>query len=264
LGTTYFLLRNQRYLPAMPALGTRFSGNGDVLAFVRGARRRVNGQVRPRLLDPSGGPVITTALRYTDGAGGFYIEDGGYPEFANWAVWSLPTLNRLRLVSGFVWDLVMRHLTNNPRSNIGREIDSLLGHHGTDYSMPLLGMGRDTPDGKMMLRGKYLDIHWNSSTSRDYLDALDVRLNELCEALGGELGGNPLKMFGRSVTVHPLGGCPMGSSRESGVVDEYGEVWGVPGLFIADGSVLPGPAGANPSLTIAALADRFADRFADG
>jgi len=32
-----------------------------------------------------------------------------------------------------------------------------------------------------------------------------------------------------------------------------------PRLHVADGSVMPGPVGANPSMTIAAVADRFAD-----
>ena len=41
------------------------------------------------------------------------------------------------------------------------------------------------------------------------------------------------------------------------MVDDHGEAFGHPGLFVADGSVLPGPVGPNPSLTIAALADRF-------
>jgi cholesterol oxidase len=62
------------------------------------------------------------------------------------------------------------------------------------------------------------------------------------------------------ITVHPLGGVPMGSTSEEGVVDEWGEVFNYPNLIVADGSVMPGPVGANPSLTIAALADRFADR----
>jgi cholesterol oxidase len=44
-----------------------------------------------------------------------------------------------------------------------------------------------------------------------------------------------------------------------GVVDAWGRVHGHPGLWIADGSVMPGPVGVNPSFTIAALADRFAD-----
>ena len=52
----------------------------------------------------------------------------------------------------------------------------------------------------------------------------------------------------------------MGRTPE-GVVDPYGQVFGYPGCSIADGSVMPGPVGPNPSLTIAALADRFADRI---
>jgi cholesterol oxidase len=36
-------------------------------------------------------------------------------------------------------------------------------------------------------------------------------------------------------------------------------VHGYPGLWVADGSVMPGPVGPNPSFTIAALADRFSD-----
>jgi cholesterol oxidase len=74
---------------------------------------------------------------------------------------------------------------------------------------------------------------------------------------------NPLWWLNLLVTVHPLGGCPMGAGPDRGVVDSYGRVFGYPGLYVADGSVMPGPVGANPSLTIAALADRFADRLVD-
>jgi cholesterol oxidase len=80
------------------------------------------------------------------------------------------------------------------------------------------------------------------------------------DALGARYKDNALWYFRRAVTVHPLGGCPMGVSPERGVVDPYGQVWGHPGLSIADGSVLPGTVGPNPSFTIAALADRFAER----
>ena len=45
------------------------------------------------------------------------------------------------------------------------------------------------------------------------------------------------------------------------MVDSYGQVFGYPGLVIADGSVLPGPVGPNPSTTIAALAHRSAERL---
>ncbi|HEY4993775.1 MAG TPA: GMC oxidoreductase, partial [Nakamurella sp.] len=57
---------------------------------------------------------------------------------------------------------------------------------------------------------------------------------------------------------------PMGSSPETGVCDPYGEVFGYDNLFVADGSVMPSPIGANPSLTIAAFSSRMADAIVDG
>jgi len=45
------------------------------------------------------------------------------------------------------------------------------------------------------------------------------------------------------------------------VCDPYGEVFGYPGLYIADGAAMPGPVGPNPSLTVAALADRMCSRL---
>jgi cholesterol oxidase len=76
--------------------------------------------------------------------------------------------------------------------------------------------------------------------------------------LGGALMAPP---FARVTTVHPVGGCAMARSAREGVVDPWGEVFGHPGLHVADGAVMPGPVGPNPSFTIAALADRFAERM---
>ena len=62
-----------------------------------------------------------------------------------------------------------------------------------------------------------------------------------------------------AVTVDPLGGCWMGQTASTGVgVDHRGDVFGYPDLFVADGSVLPVPVGRNPSMTIAAIAERSA------
>ncbi len=62
--------------------------------------------------------------------------------------------------------------------------------------------------------------------------------------------------------AHLVGGCPMGSDPRSSVVDADHRVWGVPNLFIADGSVMPTQGSANPALTIMALASRLAQRLA--
>lgn len=57
------------------------------------------------------------------------------------------------------------------------------------------------------------------------------------------------------ITFHPLGGAAIGK-----VCDAYGRVWGQPGLYVNDGALIPGStACANPSLTIAALAERYID-----
>jgi cholesterol oxidase len=86
-------------------------------------------------------------------------------------------------------------------------------------------------------------------------------MRQLAGALGGVFKDNPTWHLSRLVTVHPLGGCPLGRDEQEGVVNAYGEVFNYPGLYVADGSVMPGPVGPNPSLTIAALADRFADHL---
>ena len=83
----------------------------------------------------------------------------------------------------------------------------------------------------------------------------------MTHSLGGRFADNPIWFLKRVITVHPLGGAPMGRQSGEGVVDPYGNVFGYPGLHIADGSVMPGPVGPNPSFTIAALADRFADHI---
>ena len=56
------------------------------------------------------------------------------------------------------------------------------------------------------------------------------------------------------ISTHQLGSCRMGRDTASSVTDRNGRVHGVPNVFVADGSLLGNPGGANPSLTIQALA----------
>lgn len=56
-------------------------------------------------------------------------------------------------------------------------------------------------------------------------------------------------------TAHILGGCNMAGSSEEGVVDDENQVFGHPGLYVIDGSMIPANLGVNPSLTITALAE---------
>jgi cholesterol oxidase len=62
-------------------------------------------------------------------------------------------------------------------------------------------------------------------------------------------------LFNIPMTAHILGGCPMGVDAAEGVVGADGQVHGYPGLYVVDGSIMPGNPGVNPSLTITALAE---------
>ena len=61
---------------------------------------------------------------------------------------------------------------------------------------------------------------------------------------------------------HPMGTCRMSRSPENGVVGQHGEVFGAPGLYVTDASVLPSCLGVNPQITIMALATRTAEHIA--
>lgn len=76
---------------------------------------------------------------------------------------------------------------------------------------------------------------------------------------GGEAFGTLMESLAdRSSTAHILGGCPMGSDADDGVISTSHEVFGHPGLFVVDGAAVSANVGVNPSLTITALAERFA------
>ena len=62
-------------------------------------------------------------------------------------------------------------------------------------------------------------------------------------------------------TVHLMGTCRMGAHAERSVVDLNGQVWDLPGCYVADASLFPTAIGVNPQVTISALATRVARRL---
>lgn len=81
-------------------------------------------------------------------------------------------------------------------------------------------------------------------------------VRRIAALLGGTPGGNIGEPFNRPLTAHYIGGATIGDSVETGVVDPWQRVFGHPGLHIADGSAISANLGVNPSLTIAAQAER--------
>ncbi|MFI5957861.1 FAD-dependent oxidoreductase [Cryptosporangium sp. NPDC051539] len=76
------------------------------------------------------------------------------------------------------------------------------------------------------------------------------------ERIGGMAGGTLVEAFDVPMTAHFIGGCAIGDSRETGVVDPYHRVYGYPGLHVVDGAALSANLGVNPSLSITAQAER--------
>jgi choline dehydrogenase-like flavoprotein len=62
--------------------------------------------------------------------------------------------------------------------------------------------------------------------------------------------------------AHLIGGARMGAHPGDSVCDADHRIWGVPNVFVTDGSALPTQGAANPALTIMAESSRVAEALA--
>lgn len=200
-------------------LGRAFSGNADQGTLLLGTVEAWDGD---------DGPAVTTAVVRT-GA------DGDHRHLVGEA--SIP-LRGLRL---------------------GEAVTERLRH-----ATVLLSMGVATQTSTVRL-----DPHDRDGLDVDQANAMDAARFEDIEADTGalaagagasrvmrriRLSGGPDAQF----SVHPIGGCGIGRTRRDGVCDHAGRVFGVSGLYVADGALYPRSVGLPPSMTIAALAERIA------
>jgi cholesterol oxidase len=255
LGTTEILLRCRDEFRTLrhvgKQLGRSWSANANVLTPDLYSR---SADVHQSL-----GPTISAGLDFTEGAlvdgQSFVVEDDGFPNLL---------LNALE-ARGSSLGLFGRSL----RAHLRRGLDE---KNPLRQVMMWLGAGVDASDGVLSLGRKFpafwktdLSLDWDVSNSRPVIETILATHRRLSEAAGGELLVPFYWRWLRSlVTVHPLGGCKMGRSADDGVVDHAGQVFGHPNLFVADGSVIPAAIGRNPSLTIAALAERSSRLLAAG
>ncbi|NNH70679.1 GMC family oxidoreductase [Nocardia uniformis] len=84
--------------------------------------------------------------------------------------------------------------------------------------------------------------------------------HEVARRVAGKIDGIPTggstALVNIPMTGHFIGGCVIGDSPDTGVVDAYHRLYGHPGLHIIDGSTISANLGVNPSLTITAQAER--------
>jgi cholesterol oxidase len=240
VGTTELLLRSRdvdETLPNLsPRLGEGFSGNGDYLSLIR--RTRIP-------LDPERGPAITTtSVVDFDEAGGqvwFQVQDGAYPTVLSRLAASLDPLRHVR-----------ERLPQREKSR-GQRNRSV---------MALLLMGRDASQGRLVLdHHNEASVEWDNRANRRLYRAEGQVGRYVARTLGGRAAAAPTwSLLRRAVTVHNLGGVPMGTDRAHGVIDEYGEVHGHRDLYVVDGAAVPSATGVNPSASILAMSERNVER----
>ncbi len=90
----------------------------------------------------------------------------------------------------------------------------------------------------------------------DWIPVAHEVAREYAAAADGVTGNIGTDIFNIPATAHYIGGCTIGTSAATGVIDPYQRVHGHPGLHIADGSAITANLGVNPSLTITAQAER--------
>jgi len=260
LGTTELLLRSRDQIGSLPnlspALGAGFSANGDFLGSIQNCAMD---------LEPWVGPDVTSVMRYTDLPTPFTVAAPTFNRGAMTVLASLgqPKVGWLRPTTFALWPALGALVPAAfARGLLSRPARFRARNAGDPSRMTnLFAIGRDNANGRMRLRRGRLDITWNyARENRELIEQMTRAMEDIARAYGGTFETLfTWQSFRRIITVHPLGGCRMSSSPAHGVVSPDGEVYGYPGLYVADGSVIPTSLGFHPSMTIAAIAERSAD-----
>ncbi|MBC5786019.1 GMC family oxidoreductase N-terminal domain-containing protein [Ramlibacter sp. USB13] len=282
LGSTEILMHSAGALSLSRRLGSGFSCNGDNLVAVQGARHPVHtttDEWEP-LARRQVGPTITGVVEIPNGP---LLEEFSVPAPLKRLFDETVTTARL-----------LQRLPRWPfrtTSQRRQRLDSMAVDPEAMQRTLLVGViGHDEAQGRIVLPdGASAEgsagIEWSEVRNSPMLERGYERAREALERAappGADILPNPawqplparmaslVKERGPVLTVHPLGGCPMGASHVDGVVNEFGQVFRVDGdaaavyddLVVLDGSILPCSVGANPALTISAISLRAARTLA--
>ncbi len=284
LGSPEVLRRSQaRGLALSDRLGRQFSANGDMISALHG-QREVVGSSAPEhapFAERGVGPTITgiAAARAPDGSR-LTLEELAIPGALRRIFDEVLTTAALAARLGESdWS------THGPRYPDPAAVDP----RAMDCTQIFAAFGDDGARGTLRMVKGWRALDWDSAIRVDWPSAgkqpvyrqQDDLLSSdtasggrylrsplwrpLPEALSGALSGP--KPEGKLLSVHPLGGCPMGNNYRTGAVDDIGRLFDREGgthrgLLVLDGSIVPAALGTNPLLTIAALAERAVEHYA--
>lgn len=299
LGSTEILLRTREKtgLALSDTLGSKFSGNGDVLAFGYNANLAETsdatkrppvysvgaGHNKPDQPQYQPGPCIAGLVDMRDPSrplkDGLVIEEGVMPGAL--AMGYSAIFFMADALNGDISQFSDTELRLKDAQQLGDTmLNNATGLAAAAYDGPMsrtqcyLVMSHDDSAGVVSLKHNRPVVTWEGAGREDTIVSDNDTLHKASNAIWAEFLPNPLwqNEFGNKlVTVHPIGGCPMGDNASLGVVNDECEVLdpgskdgtGIhEGLFVCDGSVLPGSLGVNPLLTISAVSERAIENLA--
>ena len=272
LGSTEILLRsrdkNDGKLPLSEKLGKKFSTNGDFSGFIVVDRDKLAYPIYP-----TRGPINMSHVTFRDGQILVNVEDAGIPSMiASLVHKGLDLLAKpngpANLVSmlGLLWNQAKVPDYSDPTS-MQTEHEMLMNLCWFNC------MGTDDASGTFDLNHGLLRLTFDHKISdHPTFQKAETILREMATAMNGTYRPFPLweglePLVSRKLVVtHPLGGCSVGGSSSDGVVNAGGQVYNTnsggqsvhAGLYVADGSLLPGPLAVNPTLSIVSMALRVA------
>jgi len=250
LGTVDLLMRckERGSLPRLSnALGEYVRTNSEALLGVRSRRTDV---------DHSRGIAITS---------GVYVDEKTHVECVRYGAGSdaLAPLATVLTDGGPPWPRWMRWVGEIAKSPLSF-LRTLVPFGAAKHGIILLVMQPIDSHLRYVLRrsrvwpfGKVLD------TERGKADPVPVYFpiaQQIAKRMAEKMDGIPQSgiievLLDKATTAHILGGCPIGTSPDHGVVDTRSMAFGHEGLYVVDGSIIPANLGVNPSLTITAMAE---------
>ena len=275
LGSTELLLRSrdktQGKLVVSDKLGTQFSTNGDFSGFITVDRDKLQYPIYA-----TRGPINLSHVTFRDGKLLVNVEDAGIPPmFASLVENTLDLLSKggqadLIDALGLLWNQGQLPDYSNP-GTMQTEAEMLMNVCWFNC------MGVDDASGKFELDNGNLKLTFkNKIADHPTFQKAETILKEMAKAMNGTYRAFPLWeglepfVSRKLVVTHPLGGCPIGGSSTEGVVNAKGQVFNTKtggqsvndGLYVADGSIVPGGLAVNPTLTIVSMALRVAAAIA--
>jgi cholesterol oxidase len=104
--------------------------------------------------------------------------------------------------------------------------------------------------------GRLTSVQGDGEPNPTWIPAANQAAEQLARNIDGVAGGTWGDLMNIPMTAHFIGGCPIGDSPDTGVIDPYHRLYGYEGLHVVDGSTLSANLGVNPSLSITAQAER--------